>query len=415
MGIRGGWVWNLRLHLISLLAAIVSSGCETKATVDDWESRISGLVIGMLEDEDPPLNEARISGFVELARAEIRAIRAGTPDFLTDRRPLRGDLARQSALLEARLLFLEKAEVTWRFVRWMSRMRQANRLSDPESELLFELVRAEWEELRPFLNDRERAFLHEIDEMAKDGKPVTSIAERISKANVHCFRRIRLAAARANVEHSPAIDPFEQLRVIGLSVHEWNDDHKAMPSASMRLTSFDKNAMSWRVALLSTHFGRPDLFKEYRPGIAWDSPENRENLARIPRIYQTNGVGVGQTTLHFLSGAKAPFGGESPVRFADIPNGGRQTIMAVVGVPKTGVPWTKPGGLECDPENPLVSLARASEGDGFPVLMADGTVALLATNTPPDIARKLICGDSGVPADDLDRYLKPRATTTAIR
>ena len=79
----------------------------------------------------------------------------------------------------------------------------------------------------------------------------------------------------------------------------------------------------------------------------------------------------------------------------DITDGTSNTIMAVVAGPETAVPWTKPGGLELDEENPIAALGTI--GDSFPAALLDGSTRQIAKFIDLKVLALLIQHQDGQP------------------
>ena len=73
-----------------------------------------------------------------------------------------------------------------------------------------------------------------------------------------------------------------------------------------------------------------------------------------------------------FTGEETPLGGEEPVEFANITDGTSNTILVVEAGPDKADIWTKPSGIEFNPEDPKAALGKLAET--FRILFFDGSV-----------------------------------------
>lgn len=204
----------------------------------------------------------------------------------------------------------------------------------------------------------------------------------------------------------------DNLRQIGLGVHNYHDVFLALPLAGSEDPKIGLN-MSWRVRLLPflEQMSLHDLVNYNEP---WDSPANSPLLAEMPRIYDVPPKRGGTETSYLAFSAKERiqtgnlsgwpiFGsgtarGDGVANFASVTDGISNTIMVVEADRDRGVPWMKPADLSIDPANPKAGLGHVRSG-GFIVVMGDGSVRFLANSIDNELVLKLILRDDGISTD----------------
>ncbi|HEV7278724.1 MAG TPA: DUF1559 domain-containing protein [Pirellulaceae bacterium] len=197
---------------------------------------------------------------------------------------------------------------------------------------------------------------------------------------------------------APDIDALEQdrarQRLVLRAMRAYYDANGHVPPPVV----FDAKSgqpRSWRVELLP-FLAEKELFSQYRTDEPWDSPHNRELIARIPDVYRSsfdlaNPPGLALAALVHPDGVFSPAG---KVRGADIADGGAKTMgIATVRLP---IPWTRPQDIDALGTEVLADLAWTGEGvlAGF----ADGRVHLLR-DIDPELLRRLIDRNDGQPTE----------------
>jgi hypothetical protein len=189
----------------------------------------------------------------------------------------------------------------------------------------------------------------------------------------------------------------ERQRLVLRAMRAYYDAHGRIPPPVV----YDKDSgqpRSWRVELLP-YLGEKALFAQYRRDEAWDSPHNRELIARIPDVYRSSfdaadPPGLAIAALVHPEGVFSP---EGAVRGADIVDGGSRTMaLATVRLP---IPWTRPQDIDAVGTEALSDLAWTDAGvlAGF----ADGRVHLLHELSPERL-RQLIVRNDGQPTEALE-------------
>jgi hypothetical protein len=197
-----------------------------------------------------------------------------------------------------------------------------------------------------------------------------------------------------DAEHGRGMNPFREpadrvqsqnnLRMIGLAMHNYNDARRRLPPAVVHDKS-GKPLYSWRVELLP-FMEEELLYQQFHRDEPWDSPHNKTLLERMPEIYATPGTTT-RTHTHYLVfdspgcafNSKAGIPSGIPRSF---PDGTSQTILVIEA--DKAVPWTKPEDLSFGPNEPLPKLGGLYSGNRFNVCMADASVLTLVRSRLSD-------------------------------
>jgi len=240
------------------------------------------------------------------------------------------------------------------------------------------------------------------EEMTAEGSPVTGTLPNETEANepplerqtdLELLARIVAAAALAG----PA-DVDNGMKRIGIALTEYAAAHDqrfptidgsgepeekprqnsgfGVNNSSNSTATKAPNGLSWRVLILP-QLGFQELYSQFHLDEAWDSPHNRELVAKMPPVYGHDPRG--NTRLQLITGPGTPFQpgvGPLTTEFTD----GLSTTLTVVeaGLDQAN-PWTKPGGVTFAPDSPAACLGDI--GDHFRALTADGTLHSIPANT----------------------------------
>lgn len=201
-----------------------------------------------------------------------------------------------------------------------------------------------------------------------------------------------LTTARASTN---AVLRRNALKAMALAAHNCHDVYGSFPRADGDAPG-EQTGLSWRVHLLPYLDGAA-LYQEFHLDEPWDSPHNRTLIDQMPDVFRSEGLStVGHTAMHVLTGEGTPFGGNVAPRLSDITDGTSNTLMIVMAGADRADIWTKPGGLEFNPADPLAVLGTAPQ-KGWQAALMDGTVVTLPQNIQPDRFRRLALHRDGEP------------------
>jgi hypothetical protein len=202
------------------------------------------------------------------------------------------------------------------------------------------------------------------------------------------------------------------LRQIGLALHNLNDVHKRLPPAAL-CDKQGKPCLSWRVAILP-YIEQQALYNQFKLDEPWDSANNIKLLAQMPKTFAPVGMKTKEPGLTFYQGfvadpklpaehltawettvdANSPFGAWGTRMPHSFPDGTSNTIWVVEG--GDAVPWTKPVDLPYDPKKPLPKLGGNFK-DGFNALFVDASTRFIPHDFDVRTLRLLITRQDGQP------------------
>ncbi|HUT14120.1 MAG TPA: DUF1559 domain-containing protein [Thermoguttaceae bacterium] len=187
------------------------------------------------------------------------------------------------------------------------------------------------------------------------------------------------------------------LKQIAIALISYEMQFGRFPAAASPLAP-GQPAVSWRVRLLP-HLECSDLFQEYRRDEPWDSPNNIKLLEKMPDEFRGGRTeNDGKTSLMAFVGEGTALQGAESLDMVDVGDGVCDTIVVVEAGPDKAVPWTKPDDLPFDPADPLAALGEIAEDD-FPAAFCDGSVRWIEKNIDPEMLRRLIDANDGLPVD----------------
>jgi hypothetical protein len=183
------------------------------------------------------------------------------------------------------------------------------------------------------------------------------------------------------------------LQKIGLGFHNFLDTYRNFPALNGPGSEGAKNpGLSWRVYLLP-YIDGAHIFQKFKLDEPWDSEHNKPLIKQMPVEYGRNAEG--KTRLHVFTGKGAPFQNDIGPSMRDFTDGSSNTLLFALGGEDTAEIWTKPGGLEFDPQQPLKCLGKI--GESFWACLADGRVVSLPATIEPTQFAALVQNADGIP------------------
>jgi len=201
---------------------------------------------------------------------------------------------------------------------------------------------------------------------------------------VPAISKAREAARRAQATNN--------LRHIGLAMHNYADVNGSFPPAVLYGPD-GKTPYSWRVALLP-YLEQAPLFEQYKKDEPWDSPANKQVLAKMPAVFRDPNDPAESTVSSYygLTGPSTIFFGKEGAKFVQITDGTSNTLMLVEA--KREIPWTKPEDIPYDKDKPLPKLG-GHYAEGFIAAVCDGSVRIIPQNVDQMVLRAFVTRDGG--------------------
>ena len=234
----------------------------------------------------------------------------------------------------------------------------------------------------------------------------------IGPAAVAIGAALLLPAVQQAREAARRTQAMNNLKQIGLAMHNFHDSHRAFPPAAS-VDKKDKKLLSWRVHILP-FVGHDALHKQFHLDEPWDSAHNTQFIKQIPGVYvqpsHADLAKEGKTVYLVPTGEGTAFEGNEGLGMASFKDGTSNTILTVEAHRDAAVIWTKPDDLVVDFKNPLKNLKSALNG-GFHVGMCDGSVRFMSDNIDVATMKALFtrAGREPVNFGAIDARARPRA------
>jgi hypothetical protein len=194
------------------------------------------------------------------------------------------------------------------------------------------------------------------------------------------------------------IASINNLKMIGLSMHNYHDANKHFPAAAS-YSPDGKPLLSWRVMILPMLEQRK-LYDQFHLDEPWDSPNNRTLIDKMPQVFKSPKSKLkepGKTNYLVPVGQGTVFEGREGMQMKDIQDGTAHTILAVEVDDDYAVTWTKPDYLHYDPKEPAKGLGGLHK-NVFLILFCSGSPHQLPFPFPDeDVLRALFTAASGDP------------------
>jgi len=191
---------------------------------------------------------------------------------------------------------------------------------------------------------------------------------------------------------------MNSFKQVALAMFVYEDKNKCFPPAAIR-DKDGKPLLSWRVAVLP-YIDEEQLYKQFHLNEPWDSPHNRELIAKMPALYadlDPQGKKLakeGKTTIEVPIGPETVFYKNDGTRPSEVKDGMSQTILIVEVEPSRAVVWTKPEDWEVDMAHPLRGVQR-DDRNIFAAARCDGSVHAVPVNIDEKTLRALLTRAAG--------------------
>jgi hypothetical protein len=298
-------------------------------------------------------------------------------------------------------------------IEWMEENLDTGRVEDEEREFFLMKLLERCETALRELKSEQRGTVAHLSAVADTNLEIldAKIAELLkAREGDEQMQQMRMRRRSMN-----------NLRQIAIALHNVHDAHKRLPPPAI-LSKDGKPLLSWRVAILP-YIEEMPLYNDFRRDEAWDSPHNKQLLARMPKIYAPISVKTKEPHSTFYrgfvpakgnkfttawqsirnpggaEGANGPFGAWGGRLSAGFPDGTSNTIFVIEA--GEAVPWTKPDELVYD-ENKALPKLGGLFADGTHAVMADGSIIFIPRQYNEQNLRALITANDGIFVD-IDR------------
>ena len=217
------------------------------------------------------------------------------------------------------------------------------------------------------------------------------------EANLADMAGLMAAPVRQVNEAARRTRCMNNLKQIGLAMHNWHSGHDAFPPA-YSVDKQGKPLLSWRVQILP-FLDEQKLYDEFHHDEPWDSPHNKVLIARMPQVYACPDeaptlIREGKTTYLTPRGPHTVFPGADGVKIQAITDGTSNTVFVVDASDAMAVSWTRPDDWEVG-DGPKFDGLSGHHPGGANVLFADGSVRFLKETLAPKVLKALLTRDGG--------------------
>lgn len=198
-------------------------------------------------------------------------------------------------------------------------------------------------------------------------------------------RRAREPARRSQCKNN--------LKQIGLALHNYHDKYQAFPPA-FTVDADGRPLHSWR-ALILPYMDKETLYNKIDLTKPWDDPANAEVFKAVVEAYRCPselGPATHTTYLAVVTSNSCLRLGES-ARLSDIKDGASKTLLVTEVDSEHAVHWMAP--TDADESLFLANspTSKVAHIGGVQAVLADGTVRFLNASMPAEIRRALISID----------------------
>lgn len=204
-------------------------------------------------------------------------------------------------------------------------------------------------------------------------------------------------------EEAPQSSSCEaQMEQIVTALHAYHDKYESFPPAFVADTE-GKPLHSWRVLILP-FIDKQELYDAYKFDQAWDGPDNKQLLGRMPEVFRcADDEMLGPTTTSYAAiiGDHTAWHGAKATKRQKMKDDPKYSIM-LVQASQSEIPWMSPRDIEFSKmgltfrSEKEQSISNA-KGEGGLAAMLDGTVTTIAADIPKGELRNLLDVNDGLP------------------
>lgn len=195
-------------------------------------------------------------------------------------------------------------------------------------------------------------------------------------------RRSRPAARRTQCKNN--------LKQIGLALHNYHDDYGSFPPA-YTVDAMGRPLHSWRTLVLP-YLEQTELYRKIDLSKPWDDPVNAAAFETSLFFYQCPSADIPKNHTIYLgvSGPDCCFHAGTPKLLTDIIDGTSNTLIVVEVPHDRTVPWMSPQDSDEASIMGFASGSKFAHTGGFQATFADGSVRFISEDLERSTLRALL-------------------------
>ncbi|WP_153559061.1 DUF1559 domain-containing protein [Roseimaritima sediminicola] len=202
-----------------------------------------------------------------------------------------------------------------------------------------------------------------------------------------------LPAVQAAREAARRMQCSNNLKQIGLAMHNYHDTYGSLPPAY----TVDENGQrlhSWRTLILP-FMGQQTLYNSIDLSKPWNDPVNQGAADSLNPAYTCPSSTAGESTTTYVAvvDPSAVFQGDQTTQFQDITDGMSNTLMVVEVSGANAVPWMSPQDIDLNTYLSLTAGGMSNHPGGGNTLFADASVQFIASTIDPQLQRSMVTKD----------------------
>lgn len=203
-----------------------------------------------------------------------------------------------------------------------------------------------------------------------------------------------LPAVQASREAARRMQCSNNLKQIGIALHNYHSTYKSLPPA-FTVDDSGQRLHSWRTLILP-FMEQQALYSQIDLDKPWDDPANQQVAATAIPAYQCPST-PGDPTMTTYVAVVDPagvFSGSQSVNFQDVTDGLSNTVMVAETSPDKAVHWMSPDDIDRQTFLGAKDHSHAHPG-GANTAFADGAVNFLSSSMDERVREALVTRDSG--------------------
>ncbi len=190
------------------------------------------------------------------------------------------------------------------------------------------------------------------------------------------------------------------LKQIGIAIHNYNTDYGALPPA-YTVDEEGNRLHSWRTLVLP-YLGYEKLFEWIDLTKPWDDPANAKARETVVSVYRCPSVDneSTQTTYLALVGTDCAFSGPVARALSEITDGTSYTLLCVDAPTEQAVHWMSPVDASEDEFLSWDDDSKMHHPGGTNVAFVDGSVRFLLLDVDHEVRRAMLTISGGEPVDE---------------